>query len=132
MRARSRPASTLSDGRNSRPPTAPACGSAPPAGRPCGSTWPSAAVVRRSSSGSVMRSKVIASTLIACLWLIAGMRGAAPRFYPDDPLMVDNDRVVEVTTAGKIDLDDYYDFLENSFGTPGDRSNVPAVNVNTL
>ena len=79
-----------------------------------------------------MRSKIVAGTLAAALWLTVGARGAAPRFYPDDPLTVDNDRVVDVTTAHKIDLDDYYDFLENSFGTPGDRSNVRAVNVNTL
>ena len=81
-----------------------------------------------------MRSKIIAGTLVASLWLIAGyvIQGAAPRFYPDDPVTVDNDRVIDVTTAQKVDLDDYYDFLENSFGTPGDRSNVRAANVNTL
>ena len=79
-----------------------------------------------------MRSRVIAAALAASLWTNADLRGTAPRFYPDDPLAVDNDRVVDVTASQKIDLDDYYDFLENSFGKPGDRSNVRAVNVNTL
>ena len=82
-----------------------------------------------------MRSKLIAPTLAVSLWLItdvALMRGAGPRFYPDDPLAVDNDRVIDVRKARDIDLDDYYDFLENSFGKPGDRSNVRALNVNTL
>jgi hypothetical protein len=82
-----------------------------------------------------MRFRVTAGALAAFLWVIgamADMRGAAPRFYPDDPLAVDNDRVIDVAASRKIDLDDYYDFLENSFGKPGDRSNVRAVNVNTL
>ena len=79
-----------------------------------------------------MPSKVIAGALVVSLGLIADMRGAAPRFYPDDPVAVDNDRVIDVTTAHKIDLDDYYDFLDNTFGSPGDRRDVRAVNVNTL
>ncbi len=82
-----------------------------------------------------MRSRLLGVALVASLWSIAsiaGMRGAAPRFYPDDPLAVDNDRVIDVPAPQKIDLDDYYDFLENSFGKPGDRSNVRAANVNTL
>ena len=82
-----------------------------------------------------MRSRLLGVALVASLWSIANiaeMRGAAPRFYPDDPLAVDNDRVIDVPTPQKIDLDDYYDFLENSFGKPGDRSNVRAANVNTL
>ncbi len=79
-----------------------------------------------------MRSKVIAAALAVSLGMIAEVRSAGPRFYPDDPVAVDNDRVIDVTTAHKVDLDDYYDFLENSFGTPGDRRNVRAVNLNTL
>jgi hypothetical protein len=79
-----------------------------------------------------MRSKAAVGTFVALLWLIAEMRGAAPRFYPDDPLTVDNDRVIDVTASREVDLDDYYDFLENTFGKPGDRSNVRALNVNTL
>jgi hypothetical protein len=79
-----------------------------------------------------MRSKLIAAALVASLGMMADIRGAGPRFYPDDPLAVDNDRLIDVTTAHKIDLDDYYDFLENSFGTPGERRDVRAVNVNTL
>ncbi|HEU4894164.1 MAG TPA: hypothetical protein VFT47_21555 [Vicinamibacterales bacterium] len=79
-----------------------------------------------------MRSKAIALALFASLGLLGDIRAAGPRFYPDDPLAVDDDRLIDVTTAHKIDLDDYYDFLQNSFGAPGDRRNVRAVNVNTL
>ncbi len=77
-------------------------------------------------------STLIASALVVSLGMISTIRGADPRFYPDDPIAVDNDRVNNVTSAHKIDLDDYYDFLKNTFAAPGDRRNVHAVNVNTL
>lgn len=70
--------------------------------------------------------------LVAFVFAIADVRSAAPRFYPDDPVAVDNDRVIDVTGAREVELDDYYDFLENSFGTPGDRSRVRALNVNSV
>jgi hypothetical protein len=79
-----------------------------------------------------MRFNVIACAMVASFGMIANIRGAGPRFYPDDPIAVDNDRLIHVTTANKIDLDDYYDFLKNTFAAPGDRRNVRAVNVNTL
>jgi hypothetical protein len=74
----------------------------------------------------------MACLLAACTIAMADLRSAAPRFYPDDPLWVDNDRLVDVTSASEIELDNYYDFLENSFGSPGDRSKIRALNVNTL
>src|SRR5215204_1535143 len=132
MRVKSRRVCAPSSGRRSRPPTVSASALAPPAARHSVSIWLLAAIGRPSSWGWAMRSKAIVGALVASLWLIADLRGAAPRFYPDDPLAVDNDRVVDVTASKKIDLDDYYDFLENSFGKPGDRSNVRAANVNTL
>jgi hypothetical protein len=76
--------------------------------------------------------KVIVCALVASLGAIVDTRGAGPRFYPDDPIAVDHDRLIDVTTAHKIDLDDYYDFLKNTFAAPGDHRNVRAVNVNTL
>jgi len=79
-----------------------------------------------------MRSEVIALVLVVALAVVADARGPRLRFYPDDPLAVDNDRTIDVTTARKVDLDNYYDFIENSVGHPGDRQRVRAVNVNTL
>ena len=76
--------------------------------------------------------KVIAGALVAFLGLVAETRGAGPRFYADDPIAVDHDRLIDVTQAHKIDLDDYYDFLKNTFAAPGDHRKVHAVNVNTL
>ena len=81
-----------------------------------------------------MRSRAALAACAVSVLLLAGAdaRSAAPRFLPDDPLWIDDDRAVDVKTPREIELDDYFDFLENSFGSPGDRSKVHAVNVNTL
>lgn len=78
------------------------------------------------------KSAGVACLAVACVCVIANVRSAAPRFYPDDPVAIDNDRLVNVGEVLEVELDDYYDFLENSFGMPGDRSNIRALNVNTL
>lgn len=54
------------------------------------------------------------------------------KFYADDPILRDNDSKVAVTEIAKHKLNDQYDFFQNSFGKPGDRSKAPAVNTNTL
>jgi hypothetical protein len=59
------------------------------------------------------------------------LRGATPRFFPDDPITVD----VETQDASKVvpqDLSDPYDFLENTFLNPADRADIRALNVNTF
>ena len=85
------------------------------------------------SLGEAMRSDLVVVCMVAAsVFAIADVRTAGPRFFPDDPVWVDNDRLVDVTGAGEVELDDYYDFLENAFGTPGDRSRLRALNVNTV
>lgn len=79
-----------------------------------------------------VRSLFPAVVLAATIGVLGGVRAAAPRFYPDDPVWLDNDRVVDVRGARDIALDDYYDFIENALRRPGDRSRIRALNVNTL
>jgi hypothetical protein len=57
---------------------------------------------------------------------------AGPRFYPDDPIWVDDDRALDA--AGVKGLEDLnaYDFAVNTFAAPGERRDVRALNVNTL
>src|SRR5215510_13424909 len=74
---------------------------------------------------------VICATVMAVL-LAVHVRTAAPRFYSDDPLWTDNDRAIDVPPLREIELDDYYDFLENTFTSPGDRSRIRALNANTV
>jgi hypothetical protein len=59
-------------------------------------------------------------------------RGAAPRFYPDDPLQVDNDMRLDAGGAKPIEGSNAYDFFEHTFGSQGEPVDVPAVNVNTI
>jgi hypothetical protein len=59
-------------------------------------------------------------------------RGAAPRFYPDDPLLEDDDRAFDASKAAPATLSEGFDFLENSFAGAGERRDIRAMNVNTL
>src|SRR4029453_12475525 len=59
-------------------------------------------------------------------------RSATPRFYPDDPLWTDDDRAFDASKVGSIEDTNAYDFVINSFGSPGERRDVRALNVNTI
>ncbi len=61
---------------------------------------------------------------------VAG-RGAAPKFYPDDPIQADNDRALDAGAATPIEGSNGYDFVEHTFLEPGDRRDVLAMNINT-
>jgi hypothetical protein len=56
----------------------------------------------------------------------------AQKFRSDDPLPADNDKAVDVTSITKHKLNDQYDFVQHSFGKPGDRSKGQAANANTI
>jgi hypothetical protein len=56
----------------------------------------------------------------------------APRFYPDDPIAVDNDRALDASAATPIEGSNGFDFVEHTFLKPGDRRAIRAVNVNTI
>lgn len=64
--------------------------------------------------------------------LAATTRSATPRFFPDDPIQVDDDRAFDASGAKPIEGSNAYDFTEHTFFKPGDRRDVRAVNVNTL
>lgn len=55
-----------------------------------------------------------------------------PRFYSDDPLSRDDDAAFDASKAEENELSETFDFLTNTFASPGDRRSIRAVNVNTL
>jgi hypothetical protein len=57
---------------------------------------------------------------------------AAPRFYPDDPIWSDDDRAFDASKVVTIEDTNGYDFVVNTFASPGERRDVRALNVNTL
>ena len=75
------------------------------------------------------------STLVLAAFLTSialAEQRTGPKFRPDDPLMVDNDRAVDVGKLEERDDSDIYDFLESTFLKPGNNDDVPALNVNTI
>ena len=68
----------------------------------------------------------------------AGRRGgrwspsAPPRFYPDDPIWVDDDKALDASKTGVIEDSNLYDFVANTFADLGETRDVRAMNVNTV
>jgi hypothetical protein len=80
-----------------------------------------------------MRS-LTAGLLVGALIQLSGgaLWSAAPRFYPDDPLWTDDDRAFDASKARPIEDTNGYDFVVNTFGKPGERRDLRALNVNTV
>jgi hypothetical protein len=72
------------------------------------------------------------SVVLVALVLTLTGRGAAPTYFPDDPIQVDDDKAFDAGKAQPIAGSNGYDFAENTFLKPGDHRDVRAVNVNTL
>ena len=70
----------------------------------------------------------------AGVWLLVSppAHSAAPRFYPDDPLWVDDDMTLDASGTKEIEDSNGYDFVVNSFVRPGEKRDVRALNVNTV
>ena len=56
----------------------------------------------------------------------------APRFFPDDPVWIDDDARHDASGMKERELSEAYDFLENTFAPPGNRTPMRALNVNTV
>jgi len=72
---------------------------------------------------------------LACVMaavLVTAPQSASPRFYPDDPLWSDDDRAIDASKVTAIEDTNGYDFVVNTFGQPGERRDVRALNLNTV
>jgi hypothetical protein len=69
--------------------------------------------------------------LLAGAIAVAGY-AATPRFFPDDPIWSDDDRVFDASGVAEQEDSNGYDFIVHTFRAPGDRRDVRAMNVNTL
>lgn len=76
---------------------------------------------------SLLAAAIAFSTIVA-----SGQQRTAPRFRPDDPLMVDNDRAIDVGKLEELDESDIYDFVASTFLSPGGEEDIPALNINTI
>jgi hypothetical protein len=73
----------------------------------------------------------MASTL-ALNVLAAQSQRTTPRFRDADPVAVDNDTIADASAFKELELSEGFDLLANQFASPGDRTPMRAVNVNTL
>ena len=76
------------------------------------------------------RRRLLAAAAVVALALGALGRSASPTYYPDDPLAVDPE-TRDAAGVSDREISDPYDFVENTFLKPGDRTDQRAVNVNT-
>ena len=76
-------------------------------------------------------TRVAAGLVLAAVLMMPGLRGAAPTYFPDDPIAVDPETRDAAAIALR-EISDPFDFIENTFLKPADASNQRAVNVNTI
>src|SRR5262245_30191450 len=79
-----------------------------------------------------MRSCVAAIAVLIAVWSAMAPRAATPRFFPDDPIQVDDDRALDARGTKEIDGSNAYDFAENTFFSKRDARDIRAVNVNSI
>ena len=68
----------------------------------------------------------------AAIVATGAVRGAGPRFYPDDPLWLDDDQAYDASGVAPLEDLNAFDFVENTFVRPGEKRDVRAMNVNSL
>ena len=86
------------------------------------------------SSSAPLWSPALAGLLTMAIAASSALspRAATPRFFPDDPIQVDDDRALDASGMKEIEGSNGYDFVEHTFFDPGDERDIRAVNVNTM
>ena len=82
--------------------------------------------------GRLVVRVAVLTAAIAVSATIGVLTNGGPRFYPDDPLWIDDDTAMDASAVVAVEDANSYDFAVNTFATPGERRNVRALNVNTL
>jgi hypothetical protein len=87
-------------------------------------------MMRSSVVGRIVVCVICAAVSLEIISAQAAKR--AIRFTPDDPIAVDDDTVQDASGFKEVELSEAYDLLSNQFGSPGDRTPMRALNVNTI
>jgi hypothetical protein len=90
------------------------------------------AITSTSSSAAFSRAAIAGVAVVLAVWAAVLPQSASPRFYPDDPLWTDNDRVADASKVVSVEDTNSYDFVVNTLGHPGELRDVRALNVNTV
>ena len=78
------------------------------------------------------RRRGVSLWLLAVLLALDPLASQSPRFYPDDPIAIDDDMSLDASKVIAIEDSNIYDFVSNTFKSPGVRHDVRAQNVNTI
>jgi hypothetical protein len=78
------------------------------------------------------RVHLVLGVFITACALSATGRGAAVRFFPDDPIQMDDDQALDASGVMPIEGSNAFDFMEHTFFERGDRRDIRAANVNTV
>ena len=85
--------------------------------------------------GSLPFTSLVAACRVApflfAVTVLFSSAASAQKFRPDDPIWEDHDRE-NIPAVGKFTIADYYDFLQNTFFSPGDKTRQRSANINTL
>jgi hypothetical protein len=81
------------------------------------------------ASHFAIRAAVVLAGVTA-VSLVAGANG--PRFYPDDPILVDNDRVADASGVEPTRVIPFEEYAMHTVKQFGDRRDIAAMNTNTL
>ena len=92
-----------------------------PLGRSHLTQWVRIRIRQVSSSSRLLAVCVLGAAVVAG----TGMRGASPRFFPDDPLQVDDDRALDASGVMPIEGSNGYDFAEHTFPEAGRQARRP-------
>jgi hypothetical protein len=76
-----------------------------------------------------LRRALLVPALAAAVTVAAS---APPRFFPDDPIWIDDDKALDASKTGLVEDSNGYDFVVNTFAGPGEERDVRAMNVNTI
>jgi hypothetical protein len=71
---------------------------------------------------------------VAALLLLAGTAPGSqrPHFYSDDPIGIDDDMSLDASKVAPVEDSNGYDFIVNTFASPGVKHDLRAGNVNTI
>jgi len=83
-------------------------------------------------SSKALRQRTLVAAVIAVCVAAFTTSAQKPFFYPDDPIAVDDDMSLDASKVAPVEDSNGYDFMVNSFGSPGVRHDARAGNVNTV